>query len=99
MDEAERVVSDNLKESKGRSAARVEADREKYIRDNMSKWEEGGDEDYRYYRNPKAYEISESGGEYKVEDDDGNELDFFTELEDAKRYALERRWERNAQAV
>lgn len=93
MDEAERVVSDNLKESKGRSAARVEADREKYIRDNMSKWEEGGDEDYRYYRNPKAYEISESGGEYKVEDDDGNELDFFTELEDAKRYALERRWE------
>lgn len=93
MDEAERVVSDNLKESKGRSAARVEADREKYIRDNMSKWEEGGDEDYRYYRNPEAYEISESGGEYKVEDDDGNELDFFTELEDAKRYALERRWE------
>lgn len=93
MDEAERVVSDNLKESKGRSAARVEADREKYIRDNMSKWEEGGEEDYRYYRNPKAYEISESGGEYKVEDDDGNELDFFTELEDAKRYALERRWE------
>lgn len=93
MDEAERVVADNLKESKGRSAARVEADREKYIRDNMSKWEEGGDEDYRYYRNPKAYEISESGGEYKVEDDDGNELDFFTELEDAKRYALERRWE------
>ena len=93
MDEAERVVSDNLKESKGRSAARVEADREKYIRDNMSKWEEGGDEDFRYYRNPKAYEISESGGEYKVEDDDGNELDFFTELEDAKRYALERRWE------
>ena len=93
MDEAERVVSDNLKESKGRSAARVEADREKYIRDNMSKWEEGGDEDYRYYRNPKAYEISESGGEYKVEDDDGNELDFFTELEDAKRYALECRWE------
>lgn len=93
MDEAERVVADNLKESKGRSAARVEADREKYIRDNMSKWEEGGEEDYRYYRNPKAYEISESGGEYKVEDDDGNELDFFTELEDAKRYALERRWE------
>ena len=93
MDEAERVESDNLKESKGRSAARVEADREKYIRDNMSKWEEGGEEDYRYYRNPKAYEISESGGEYKVEDDDGNELDFFTELEDAKRYALERRWE------
>ena len=93
MDEAERVVADNLKESKGRSAARVEADREKYIRDNMSKWEEGGDEDFRYYRNPKAYEISESGGEYKVEDDDGNELDFFTELEDAKRYALERRWE------
>lgn len=93
MDEAERVVSDNLKESKGRSAARVEADREKYIRDNMSKWEDGGDEDFRYYRNPKAYEISESGGEYKVEDDDGNELDFFTELEDAKRYALERRWE------
>lgn len=93
MDEAERVVSDNLKESKGRSAARVEADREKYIRDNMSKWEEGGEEDYRYYRNPKAYEISESDGEYKVEDDDGNELDFFTELEDAKRYALERRWE------
>lgn len=93
MDEAERVVSDNLKESKGRSAARVEADREKYIRDNMSKWEEGGEEDYRYYRNPKAYEISESGGEYKVEDDDGNELDFFTELEDAKRYALERWWE------
>ena len=93
MDEAERVVSDNLKESKGRSAAKLEADREKYIRDNMSKWEEGGDEDYRYYRNPKAYEISESGGEYKVEDDDGNELDFFTELEDAKRYALERRWE------
>lgn len=93
MDEAERVVADNLKESKGRSAARVEADREKYIRDNMSKWEEGGDEDYRYYRNPEAYEISESGGEYKVEDDDGNELDFFTELEDAKRYALERRWE------
>ena len=93
MDEAERVVSDNLKESKVRSAARVEADREKYIRDNMSKWEEGGEEDYRYYRNPKAYEISESGGEYKVEDDDGNELDFFTELEDAKRYALERRWE------
>lgn len=93
MDEAERVVSDNLKESKGRSAARVEVDREKYIRDNMSKWEEGGEEDYRYYRNPKAYEISESGGEYKVEDDDGNELDFFTELEDAKRYALERRWE------
>lgn len=93
MDEAERVVSDNLKESKVRSAARVEADREKYIRDNMSKWEEGGDEDFRYYRNPKAYEISESGGEYKVEDDDGNELDFFTELEDAKRYALERRWE------
>lgn len=93
MDEAERVVSDNLKESKGRSAARVEADREKYIRDNMSKWEEGGDEDFRYYRNPKAYEIYESGGEYKVEDDDGNELDFFTELEDAKRYALERRWE------
>lgn len=93
MDEAERVVADNLKESKGRSAARMEADREKYIRDNMSKWEEGGDEDYRYYRNPKAYEISESGGEYKVEDDDGNELDFFTELEDAKRYALERRWE------
>ena len=93
MDEAERVVSDNLKESKGRSAARVEADREKYIRDNMSKWEEGGEEDYRYYRNPKAYEIYESGGEYKVEDDDGNELDFFTELEDAKRYALERRWE------
>lgn len=93
MDEAERVVADNLKESKGRSAARVEADREKYIRDNMSEWKEGGDEDYRYYRNPKAYEISESGGEYKVEDDDGNELDFFTELEDAKRYALERRWE------
>ena len=93
MDEAERVVSDNLKESKGRSAAKLEADREKYIRDNMSKWEEGGEEDYRYYRNPKAYEISESGGEYKVEDDDGNELDFFTELEDAKRYALERRWE------
>lgn len=93
MDEAERVVSDNLKESKGRSAAKLEADREKYIRDNMSKWEEGGDEDFRYYRNPKAYEISESGGEYKVEDDDGNELDFFTELEDAKRYALERRWE------
>ena len=93
MDEAERVVADNLKESKGRSAARVEADREKYIRDNMSKWEEGGDEDFRYYRNPKAYEIYESGGEYKVEDDDGNELDFFTELEDAKRYALERRWE------
>ncbi|OLA84925.1 MAG: hypothetical protein BHW65_05170 [Verrucomicrobia bacterium CAG:312_58_20] len=93
MDEAERVVSDNLKESKGRSAAKLEADREKYIRDNMSKWEEGGDEDFRYYRNPKAYEIYESGGEYKVEDDDGNELDFFTELEDAKRYALERRWE------
>ena len=93
MDEAERFVADNLKESKGRSAARVEVDREKYIRDNMPEWEEGGDEDYRYYRNPKAYEISESGGEYKVEDDDGNELDFFTELEDAKRYALERRWE------
>lgn len=93
MDEAERVVADNLKESKGRSAAKLEADREKYIRDNMSKWEEGGDEDFRYYRNPKAYEIYESGGEYKVEDDDGNELDFFTELEDAKRYALERRWE------
>ena len=93
MDEAERVVADNLKESKGRSAAKLEADREKYIRDNMSKWEEGGDEDFRYYRNPKAYEISESGGEYKVEDNDGNELDFFTELEDAKRYALERRWE------
>lgn len=93
MDEAERVVADNLKESKGRSAAKLEADREKYIRDNMSKWEEGGDEDFRYYRNPKAYEISESGGEYKVEDDDGNELNFFTELEDAKRYALERRWE------
>ncbi len=93
MDEAERVVSDNLKESKGRSAARLEADREKYIRDNMSKWVEGGVEDFRYYRNPEAYEIFESGGEYEIEDDDGNELDFFTELEDAKRYALERRWE------
>ena len=45
MDEAERVVSDNLKESKGRSAATVEADREKYIRDNMSKWKEGGEEE------------------------------------------------------
>ena len=103
MDEAERVVADNLKESKGRSAARVEADREKYIRDNMSEWKDNPDafdeEDYakgyRNYWNRRGYDIvyTPEDGWYSVVDENGDSLKDFRTLEDAKRYALERRWE------
>lgn len=103
MDEAERVVSDNLKESKGRSAARVEADREKYIRDNMPEWKDNPDafdeEDYakgyRNYWNRRGYDIvyTPEDGWYSVVDENGDSLKDFRTLEDAKRYALERRWE------
>lgn len=103
MDEAERVVSDNLKESKGRSAARVEVDREKYIRDNMPEWKDNPDafdeEDYakgyRNYWNRRGYDIvyTPEDGWYSVVDENGDSLKDFRTLEDAKRYALERRWE------
>lgn len=103
MDEAERVVSDNLKESKGRSAARVEVDREKYIRDNMPEWKDNPDafdeEDYakgyRNYWNRRGYDIvyTPEDGWYSVVDENGDSLKDFRTLEDAKRYALECRWE------
>lgn len=105
MDEAERVVSDNLKESKGRSAARVEADREKYIRDNMPEWKDNPDafdeEDYakgyRNYWNRRGYDIvyTPEDGWYSVVDENGDSLKDFRTLEEAEEYALERWWDDN----
>lgn len=105
MDEAERVVSDNLKESKGRSAARVEADREKYIRDNMPEWKDNPDafdeEDYakgyRNYWNRRGYGIdyTPEDGWYSVVDENGDSLKDFRTLEEAEEYALERWWDDN----
>ena len=105
MDEAERVVSDNLKESKGRSAAKSEADREKYIRDNMPEWKDNPDafdeEDYakgyRNYWNRRGYGIdyTPEDGWYSVVDENGDSLKDFRTLEEAEEYALERWWDDN----
>lgn len=105
MDEAERVVSDNLKESKGRGAARVEVDREKYIRDNMPEWKDNPDafdeEDYakgyRNYWNRRGYDIdyTPENGWYSVVDENGDSLKDFRTLEEAEEYALERWWDNN----
>ena len=105
MDEAERVVSDNLKESKGRSAAKLEVDREKYIRDNMPEWKDNPDafdeEDYakgyRNYWNRRGYGIdyTPEDGWYSVVDENEDSLKDFRTLEEAEEYALERWWDDN----
>jgi|GEM_PF-2394271 len=105
MDEAERVVADNLKESKGRSAAKLEVDREKYIRDNMPEWKDNPDafdeEDYakgyRNYWNRSGYDIvyTPEDGWYSVVDENGDSLKDFRTLEEAEEYALERWWDDN----
>lgn len=105
MDEAERVVADNLKESKGRSAAKLEVDREKYIRDNMPEWKDNPDafdeEDYakgyRNYWNRRGYDIvyTPEDGWYSVVDENGDSLKDFRTLEEAEEYALERWWDDN----
>ena len=59
----------------------------------MPKWEESQDGDYKSYYNPNGYYISEEDGEYHISDSDGNELDWYSDLEYAKREALGLFWE------
>lgn len=102
MDEAERVVADNLEASKERSEEKLEADREKYIRDNMPNWKDNPDgvdpEDYekgyRNYWNPRGHYIDYNPEHewYSVLDENGELLDDFNTLEEAEKYALERWW-------
>lgn len=103
--EANEVLEGQFKESKRRSAAKSEVDREKYIRDNMPEWKDNpgafDEEDYakgyRNYWNRRGYGIdyTPEDGWYSVVDENGDSLKDFRTLEEAEEYALERWWDDN----
>ena len=91
IESADKEVSAELAKGKESTKKQLEADREEYVRKNIGKWEE--DEGYYWYTGGIPFgdfseSIREENGRFIVEDDNGNEVDWFDNLDESKKSVM-----------